>query len=84
MPFDISAEFIPDLLRKPDERLEKLTAGLSPEAPEFESIIHHSSVMKRVITKARLIAPRSVPVLIEGDSGTGKELLARARKEFLE
>jgi transcriptional regulator with PAS, ATPase and Fis domain len=78
VPFDISAEFIPDLLRKPDERLEKLTAGLSPEAPEFESIFHRSRVMKRVIAKARHIAPRSIPVLIEGESGTGKELLARA------
>ena len=78
VPFDLSAEFIPDLLRKPDEKLEKLTAGLLPEAPEFESIIHRSNVMKRVVAKARLIAPRSVPVLIEGDSGTGKELLARA------
>jgi transcriptional regulator with PAS, ATPase and Fis domain len=78
VPFDLSAEFIPDLLRKPDERLEKMTAGLSPEAPEFENIIHRSTVMKRVIAKARLIAPRSVPVLIEGASGTGKELLAQA------
>ena len=78
VPFDISAEFIPDLLRKPDERLEKLTAGLPPEAPEFDSIIHRSRVMKRVIAKARHIAPRSIPVLIEGESGTGKELLARA------
>jgi transcriptional regulator with PAS, ATPase and Fis domain len=78
VPFDISAEFIPDLLRKQDERLEKLTAGLSPEAPEFDNIIHRSNIMERVIAKARLITPRSVPVLIEGDSGTGKELLARA------
>ena len=78
VPFDISAEFIPDLLREPDEKLEKLASGLPPEAPEFESIIHRSNIMKRLITKARLIAPRSVPVLIEGDSGTGKELLARA------
>jgi len=78
VPFDLSAEFIPDLLRKPDEKLEKLTAGLLPEAPEFKNIIHHSNAMKRVVAKARLIAPRSVPVLIEGDSGTGKELLARA------
>jgi transcriptional regulator with PAS, ATPase and Fis domain len=78
IPFDISAEFIPDLLRKPDARLEKLTAGLLPDAPEFENIIHRCNAMKRVVAKARLIAPRSVPVLIEGDSGTGKELLARA------
>jgi transcriptional regulator with PAS, ATPase and Fis domain len=78
VPFDLSAEFIPDLLRKPDEKLEKLTAGLLSEAPEFENIIHRSNIMKRIVAKARLIAPRSVPVLIEGDSGTGKELLARA------
>jgi DNA-binding NtrC family response regulator len=78
VPFDISAEFIPDLLRGPDERLEKLTAGLPPEAPEFADIIHRSRVMARVIAKARRVAPRSVPVLIEGESGTGKELLARA------
>nr|MBC8360796.1 sigma-54-dependent Fis family transcriptional regulator [Candidatus Desulfatibia profunda] len=78
VPFDISAEFIPDLLRRPDERLEKLTAGLPPEAPEFDSIVHRGHIMKRVIAKARHVAPRSVPVLIEGESGTGKELLARA------
>jgi transcriptional regulator with PAS, ATPase and Fis domain len=78
VPFDLSAEFIPDLLRTSDQRLEEMTAGLAPEAPEFDSIIHRSHSMKRVIAKARLVAPRSVPVLIEGDSGTGKELLARA------
>ena len=78
VPFDISADFIPDLLRKPDKRLEALSAGLPPEAPEFDDLIHRSRVMNRVIAKARRVAPRSVPVLIEGESGTGKELLARA------
>jgi len=78
VPFDISAEFIPDLLRKPDKELERLSEGLIPEAPEFSDIIHRSPVMKKLIGKARRIAPRSVPVLIEGESGTGKELLARA------
>lgn len=78
VPFDISAEFIPDLLRSSDDRLEKLAAGLPPVAPEFADIIHRSRVMAQVITKARRVAPRSVPILLEGESGTGKELLARA------
>ncbi|MBM4289815.1 MAG: AAA family ATPase, partial [Deltaproteobacteria bacterium] len=78
VPFDISAEFIPDLLRQPDQELKRLGAGLPPEAPEFSDIVHRCEAMQRVIAKARLVAPRSVPVLIEGESGTGKELLARA------
>lgn len=78
VPFDISAEFIPDLLKKSDLRLEQLIAGMPPDSPGFENIIHRSQEMKRVIAKARYVAPRSVPVLIEGESGTGKELLAHA------
>jgi len=78
VPFDISADFLPDLLAGPDRELERLTAGLAPEAPEFSAIIHRSPVMQRVIARARRVAPRSIPVLIEGESGTGKELLARA------
>jgi len=78
IPFDISADFIPALLQKSDERLERLSVGLPPETPEFKHIIHRSLQMQRVVAKARLIAMRSVPVLIEGESGTGKELLARA------
>ena len=78
IPFEISAEFIPDLLRGPDERIEKATAGRPPEAPEFADIIHRSEAMARVIARAQRVAPRKIPVLIQGESGTGKELLARA------
>jgi len=78
VPFDISADFIPDLLRQPDAKLERLITGLPVEAPEFADIICRSRTMKHLIAKARRIAPRSVSVLIEGESGTGKELIARA------
>jgi DNA-binding NtrC family response regulator len=78
VPFEFSS-YIPDLLRRPDEELERLTAGLPPEAPEFDEIIRgRNSPMNQVVAKARLVAPHKVPVLIEGESGTGKELLARA------
>ena len=78
VPFDISADFLPDLLRKPDKALERMAAGLPADAPEFDDIAHRSEVMRRTVLMARRVAPRSIPVLIEGESGTGKELLARA------
>ncbi|MBF0390625.1 MAG: hypothetical protein HQK71_11050 [Desulfamplus sp.] len=62
VPFDISADFIPDLLRRQDRTLERLAFGLSDESPEFDKIIHRSEVMQRVVIKTRRVAPRSVPV----------------------
>ena len=59
-------------------RLERLSEGLPPESPAFADIVHRSAVMKRVVAMAQRVAVRSVPVLVEGPSGTGKELLARA------
>jgi transcriptional regulator with GAF, ATPase, and Fis domain len=78
VPFDISADYLPDLLRKPDEELVRLSQGLPPETPEFEAILHRSAAMKKVVIKARRVAPRNIPVLLLGESGTGKELFARA------
>ena len=78
VPFDISADFLPELLREPDERLRQQSAGEPPAAPEFADIIHRSRVMERLVQRARRVAVRNVPVLLEGESGTGKEMLARA------
>ena len=78
VPFDISADFIPDLLHQQDERLRQASAAEPPEAPEFADIIHRSRTMARLIERARRVAVRNVPVLVEGESGTGKEMLARA------
>ncbi len=78
VPFDIAAEFLPDLLQQADHRLSALSAGKPPERAEFSAIVYRSAVMDRLVTRAQKVALRSVPVLIEGESGTGKELLARA------
>lgn len=78
VPFDISADFIPDLLREQDERLRQGSAAEPPDAPEFADIIHRSRVMSRLVQRARRVAVHNVPVLVEGESGTGKEMLARA------
>jgi transcriptional regulator with PAS, ATPase and Fis domain len=78
VPFDMSVDFLPDLLREQDERLRQDNASEVPTSPEFADIIHRSRVMSRLIVRARRVAVRDVPILIEGESGTGKEMLARA------
>jgi DNA-binding NtrC family response regulator len=78
VPFDISAELVPDLLRNADKKLTELSSATSPDTARFGDIIYRSEAMDRVIGRAKRAAIRSVPVLIEGESGTGKELLATA------
>ncbi len=78
VPFEISADFLPDLMRERDERLRQGSAAAPPATPEFADIVHRSRVMQRLVQRARRVAVHNVPVLIEGESGTGKEMLARA------
>ncbi len=49
-----------------------------PERSGFDAIIGRSRAMTATIERARLLAQRRVPVLIEGETGVGKELFARA------
>jgi len=55
-------------------------AGQSEAASEAwrEEIVTRSPLMENLLTQARLIADSDASVLIQGQSGTGKELLARA------
>lgn len=57
--------------------LNKLPAG-PVEHPAFQSIITGSSRMNILLKEAELHAKSEIPVLISGETGTGKELLARA------
>ncbi|MFX8059792.1 sigma 54-interacting transcriptional regulator, partial [Acinetobacter baumannii] len=44
----------------------------------FSDLIVRGNAMQRVIALGRRAAASNIPVLIEGESGVGKELIARA------
>jgi len=55
----------------------ELRSALSGEF-SVHGIVGKSQAMKDVVSILERIAPSNVPILIEGESGTGKDLLARA------
>jgi len=49
-----------------------------PKSMRFEKLVYASDNMVGVCHQARIAARTDLPVLIQGETGTGKELLARA------
>ncbi|MDP1666263.1 MAG: sigma-54 dependent transcriptional regulator [Methylobacter sp.] len=78
IPFDICAEYIPQLVKNADKKLTELSYSKAPLSAAFSDIITQNPELKRTIQKAEKIAVRDVPALIMGESGTGKELFAKA------
>jgi transcriptional regulator with PAS, ATPase and Fis domain len=78
VPFELAAEFIPAAVRRASEDLARLAESPRPEEPKFGDILHRSEGMKRLVRRAREAAPFPESILIEGESGTGKQLLAEA------
>ena len=67
--------FVQDLTAR--ERAEKIADD--PGTPqEYEEIVGTSAALKRVMGQVEIVAPTDATVLVLGETGTGKELVARA------
>jgi PAS domain S-box-containing protein len=67
--------FVQDLTER--EETEKVEEGAAT-AHIFEEIVGDSAALRRVLGQVELVAPTDATVLILGETGTGKELVARA------
>ena len=72
IPFDISAEL------QTGQKLKDLAQASVPPHAAFENIITQNDIMLQLKQRASVLAQHGVPVLIYGQSGTGKELFATA------
>jgi len=59
----------------PRDRHAKQNAGVNDG---FEGIVGESEALREVLDLVRIVAPTNSTALIEGETGTGKELIARA------
>ena len=73
----LAFEEINELRQKIEEEKVYLEEEIRSEF-RFDDIIGRSAVLKRVLEQVETAAPTDAAVLIEGETGTGKELIARA------
>jgi PAS domain S-box-containing protein len=67
--------------KRTEERVQKENVALREEidkASMFEEIVGSSAALKEVLSRVSQVAPTEATVLLTGETGTGKELIARA------
>src|ERR1700733_2363231 len=78
-------------LEKPDRKVAELKDQMAQEElylehdvrgeMDFEGIVGQSSALQHVLNLVETVAPSDSTVLLLGETGTGKELIARAIHE---
>ena len=78
IPFELAAEYVPPASEISDAKFHALADSKVPINAAFDNIVTQNPGMLLLKQQAQVLAERNVPVLIYGETGTGKELFARA------
>jgi DNA-binding NtrC family response regulator len=66
---------------KRGRQIEQLKIQPTQKQPYFPEIVGKSAALRQVLQQVEMVAPSDLTVLILGETGTGKELIARAVHE---
>ena len=75
---DDNRKIIPTISRAVDEVEKKKGKVAPPVSYSFDSIIGSSNGLKQAVALARKVADTDVPLLLTGETGTGKEVFSHA------
>ncbi len=78
-PFD--DEELLNAIEQSSTEFEEALVHLDSESPReynFEEIVGRSNALRKVLEQVAIVAPTDSTVLLHGETGTGKELVARA------
>ncbi|NLY59510.1 MAG: sigma-54-dependent Fis family transcriptional regulator [Gammaproteobacteria bacterium] len=78
IPFEIAAEYVPAASAISSSSLSNMALQATPVDAAFDNIITRNKNMLLLKQQAQVLAQKLVPVLVYGETGTGKELFARA------
>jgi transcriptional regulator with PAS, ATPase and Fis domain len=86
---DERAETCRDLVRRLEDRIDRSCSGHRYRKIRFDGkwliedrIVAASDSMKMAISRVRKLAPGQMPVLVSGETGTGKEIIAGLLHRF--
>ncbi len=74
--YDVVEANAPDAATRLVARIEELLVP-EPEPVAADTLVMVSDASRRVMAKVAQVAPTSMPVLLTGETGTGKEVVAR-------
>ena len=72
VPFDLTIDVLPDLLRDPDSHLQLMAAEGPQDVAGFEHIVGESRVIRDAVGRAKRAALRGVSILLLGERARAK------------
>ncbi len=82
LPAEPSYPTVPEVDARAPSQVTRRLRELRAKYPVTDRILGESPAMLRLLEEAASVAPTRCPVLIQGETGCGKELLARAVHEI--